>query len=295
MGDDGPRLCFVGCGRLGLSLGRLFTDRRLARVDQILTRSRSSARAACDFIQAGRPVDCIEDLRALEIVLIATPDADLGNVCEALASSSVPLDGVTVCHLSGALPSSLLSPLRDRGADVASIHPIRSFTRPEVSDDVLLDVVCGAEGDNQAITRLAPLFEACGAHVVPIDPDAKTLYHTAAVLACNGLVGLMEASLRCYEAAGLSRDMASAAVAPLVRGTVDNILQRGPAGALSGPIVRAEVDVVARQLTALEDVSDDILAAYRALARITLPLSRSVATAEAERLDALARLLNEDA
>jgi predicted short-subunit dehydrogenase-like oxidoreductase (DUF2520 family) len=295
MAGDGPRLCFVGCGRLGLSLGRLFTDRGVARVDQIVTRSRRSALAACDFIQAGRPVDRIADLRALEIVLIATPDADLDGACEALAAANVSLDGVTVCHLSGALPSSLLSPLRDKGADVASIHPIRSFTHPEVGDDVLLDVVCGAEGDGQAINRLAPLFEACGARVVPIDPAAKTLYHTAAVLACNGLVGLLEASLRCYEAAGLTREMAGAAVAPLVRGTVENILQRGPAGALSGPIVRAEVDVVARQLSALEDVSDDILAAYRALARITLPLARGVSTAEVDRLDALALLLDEDA
>ena len=290
-----PRTHFIGCGRLGTTLGRLFAARGAITPGDVLTRSRASAAAAVALIGGGRAIETLAELAPADLVFVVTPDADLATTAEALASAPVDLEGAAIIHTSGALSSALLAPLRARGAHVASVHPIRSFAAVEQRDDVLEGVVCGAEGDPEALDVALPLFEQAGARTVRIESGAKTLYHAAAVLACNHLVGLVESSLQAYEAAGLDRDTAAAALEPLVRGTVDNVFARGPAGALSGPIVRGEAELVAAQIARLTGVSPALGELYRLLAGQTLPLARDVEGADAGRLDAVARVLEDAA
>ena len=71
---------------------------------------------------------------------------------------------------------------------------------------------------------------------------------------------------RLAEAAGVP----PAALLPLVRSTLDNVEARGPAGALTGPIRRGDIDTVARHLAALPP---DEQRAYRALAEQALRLT----------------------
>jgi predicted short-subunit dehydrogenase-like oxidoreductase (DUF2520 family) len=286
-----PRTHLIGCGRLGLSLGRLFAERGWIEPADVLTRSIDAARAATAFIGGGRAVARVDDLGPADLVFVWTPDSELRTVAEALAGSTLLLEGVAVVHASGALSSEMLAPLRARGAAVASVHPIRSFAAAERLDDGLDGVVCGAEGDAEALAVAVPIFEAAGARAVRIEADAKPLYHAAAVLACNHLVGLIESAVQVYAAAGIDRDIAMAALAPLVRGTVDNVFARGPAGALSGPIVRGEAELVSTQISRLDAVSTTLGDVYRALAHQTLGLARGLVNADAARLDALERAL----
>lgn len=290
---DAPRTHFVGCGRLGLTLGSLFADAGSIEVADIVTRSLESATAARAFIGAGRPLARLTDLGSADMILLLTPDADLAATARQLAATEVALEGVAVVHTSGALSSDVLAPLRAKGASIASLHPIRSFAAAEHDARALDGVVCGAEGDEGALALARPMFEQAGARIVAIEAEAKTLYHAAAVLACNHLVGLVESSLQAYAASGIDRDLALAALAPLVRGTVENVLEHGPEGALSGPIVRGEAAVVRKQLTALGRVSTELADVYRVLARQTLPLVRRLDGADPERTEAVADVLTD--
>jgi predicted short-subunit dehydrogenase-like oxidoreductase (DUF2520 family) len=276
---------------VGLTLGRLFTHRNLIEPVNVLTRSHASAQAACDFIGGGRPVDRANDLEPFDLLCLFTSDAAIAAVVAALVEADVALRDTSVVHASGALSSELLAPLRPRGAHVASMHPIRSFATPSTREDVLDAVVCGAEGDARALAVAEPLFVAAGARVVTLATSAKRLYHAAAVLSCNHLVGLVESSLQAYAAAGVERALALEALEALVRGTVDNIFDRGPEHALSGPIVRGEADLVAGQLDDLARVSPRLRRVYRDLALQTLPLARDATASEPSLLDALADVL----
>lgn len=288
-----PRTHFIGCGRVGLTLGRLFSRRGLIEPGCVLTRSPATAGAAVAFMGGGRAVTRVRDLERADLLLVLTTDSEVERVAHRLLEAQAPLQGTAVVHASGALSSEVLAPLRALGARVASIHPIRSFAAALEADDVLSGVVCGAEGDREALDVVAPLFAACGARVVTIEPGAKRLYHAAAVLACNHLVGLVESSLEVYAAAGVDRALALEALGPLVRGTLDNVFARGPEHALSGPIVRGEADLVAEQLALLGRVSKRLRAIYRDLALQTLPLARRAGAADPARLDALERVLAE--
>jgi predicted short-subunit dehydrogenase-like oxidoreductase (DUF2520 family) len=284
----------VGCGRVGLTLGRLFARRGLIDPVNVLTRSGATARAACDFIGGGRPIEAARGLEPFELLWVFTSDAAIEPVVADLVEANVALQGTSILHASGALSSDLLSPLRARGAYTASIHPIRSFAAAMTEDDALDGVVCGAEGNAEALALATPLFEAAGARVVTLTSSAKRLYHAAAVLSCNHLVGLVESSLEAYAAAGVDRRLALEALEPLIRGTLDNVFARGPEHALSGPIVRGESALVAAQLEDLGRVSPRLRRLYRDLALQTLPLARGAEAVDPRRLDALARVLEDD-
>jgi predicted short-subunit dehydrogenase-like oxidoreductase (DUF2520 family) len=109
------------------------------------------------------------------------------------------------------------------------------------------------------------------------------LYHAGAVFASNYFVVVEAIAQQLLERAGLGREEAWAALAPLVRGTCDNLTRTGPEGALTGPVVRGDVDTVARHLRALPEAEREL---YRELGRAVLELVRRRGLAA----DALARL-----
>ena len=285
------RLAVIGAGRLGRTLARLWRERGVVAIADVVTRSVASAAAATAFIGAGRPLADVDGLAGADLFLVATPDDAIADSARALVASGALRGGNVVFHCSGSQPSALLAPVRDRGVRIASVHPVKSFARPE---DAILDfdgTWCAVEGDADALAVLRPAFEAIGARLFDIDGEAKTLYHAGAVLVCNDLVALMEAGLRVYERAGVPRETALAVIEPLVRGTLDNVFRLGPVAALTGPVARGDHAVVARQLDALRAVDPAAARTYLALAGIALDLSRRQGSASLEALAELARLL----
>lgn len=268
----------LGAGRLGRSLGRLIATDREAVLQDVLTTRADSAVSAVAFIGAGRAVHDLAALRPAGLWLLTPPDAAIAPLATALAGTGLLRAGDVVCHCSGALPSSLLAPLRAAGAAVASVHPLKSFADPAAAAASFAGTWCTTEGDAEALQCLQPLFERLGARVARMDAAGKTLYHAAAVLMCNDLVALMEAGLRSAEAAGLAREAALAMFGPLVRETLDNVFRIGSVRALTGPVARGDAAVVARQHQALQALDPRLAEAYRALAAVALDLARQQGT-----------------
>jgi predicted short-subunit dehydrogenase-like oxidoreductase (DUF2520 family) len=250
-------------------------------IQDVLTRSRDSAAEAVKFIGAGHAVSRLEEMRGADVWMIATRDDAIVPSCVTLAASGKVTPGDIVFHVSGATPSSDLKPARDKGALVASVHPIKTFTDAEQAVQTFPGTYCGAEGDAGALRVLRPAFESIGAKVFEIAPEMKPVYHAAGVFSCNYLAALIEAALRAHEKAGIPRAASLAALEPLVRGTVDAIFERGPAKALTGPISRGDTATVKRQLARVREWDRGIGELYRGLGLL------AVALAEADqRLDA---------
>jgi predicted short-subunit dehydrogenase-like oxidoreductase (DUF2520 family) len=265
-------LNLIGPGRLGLSLARLWHDIGQIQLGGIATRA--DRIAAIDTSSLGIGITCpLAELPQADITMIATPDDALAHVALALAKAGPSIRHDIVFHCSGALSSGVLAPLAEKGAAVASIHPLRSFTGAALSLAEFAGTYCGCEGDEAALARLAPLFDAIGARRFAVDAAHKTHYHAAAVLACNDLVALMEAALQCMEAAGVDRTQAWPALRPLIDGTLNNLDALGTRAALTGPVARGDADTVARQTNALQDLSPHLGDTYRSLGMLALELS----------------------
>ena len=179
-----------------------------------------------------------------------------------------------VFHCSGALPSSILDSASQRGAAIASIHPIRSFAVPEKVVADFAGTYCGVEGDQTALDVLNPLFNTIGAQTVSIQGDAKVLYHAAAVFASNYLVTLLDTAVQAYGKAGIPQDVALKMMAPLLRETTENVLQIGPEQALTGPIARNDIATVIKQYRSVNTWNRDYGKLYKQLGKLTAHLAR---------------------
>lgn len=268
-----PALNIVGAGHVGRALGRLFAQRGVFAVQDVLARSQHSAQRAVEFIGGGRALHDIGAMRPAPVWMLAVGDDQIAPVCAALAQAGLAADAV-VFHCSGAKSSAELDAAARLGAATASVHPIRSFADPGGVAAAFDGTFCGIEGDPAALALLAPAFEAIGARLVTIDAAAKTVYHAASVFASNYLVTVLDAALRAYQAAGIPPEVARQLAAPLATETLSNVLRLGPEAALSGPVARGDMATVARQQAAVTGWDAPTGALYAALAEATVELAR---------------------
>jgi predicted short-subunit dehydrogenase-like oxidoreductase (DUF2520 family) len=180
------------------------------------------------------------------------------------------------------------------GAHAGSFHPLKTFADPGYAAGSFAGTYVALEGDKKALKILRVALRKIGARVFEIEAQNKVLYHAGSVIVCNYLTALLEAGLRCYEAAGIRLDTAYKLMEPLVRETVDNVFRVGTVRALTGPIARGDDAVVARQLERLRSLDTRLTAIYRELGYIALELARSQGSAEPRALIRVNRALRND-
>jgi len=274
-GRSAKTLNIIGSGRVGRACGRLWAQAGVFEIQDVLTRSRESAARGVQFIGAGHAVGSLAEMREADVWMIATRDDAIVPSCVTLAASGKITPDDIVFHMSGATPSGDLAPAREKGARVASVHPIKTFTDAEAAVQSFPGTFCAAEGDREALRVLKPAFEKIGAKVFDVAPGAKPVYHAGGVFACNYLVALIEAALRAHEKAGIPRAASLKALEPMVRETVDAIFEQGPAKALTGPISRGDAATVRRQLDLVRGWDREMGDLYRGLGMLAVALAES--------------------
>jgi predicted short-subunit dehydrogenase-like oxidoreductase (DUF2520 family) len=232
MGGTGgrtPRLLVVGPGRAGGAL------------------SLALGAAGWDLLPpVGRGEDPLAPAGAADVVVIATPDDAVASVAGALAGR---VDAALV-HLSGSLGLDALGGHHR----VAAVHPLVSLPSAELGARRLPGAWFAVAGDPVAVA----IVEALDGRHVTVDDDHRAAYHAAACIASNHLVALLAQVERVAAAAGVPLEP----YLDLVRGTVDNVAELGPAAALTGPAARGDDATIARHRHALPA---DELPAYDAL------------------------------
>ncbi|WIO73327.1 DUF2520 domain-containing protein [Porticoccaceae bacterium LTM1] len=285
-------LNLIGCGKLGRTLAKLWLDNGGVEIGGIVTRHMESAQQAIGFVGSGTYAQSIQELPKADIWLIATPDSEIANAAQQLADAAVVTKGNVVFHCSGALPSSILAPLGNAGAKIASAHPIHSFADPQRSLGTFKGTFCAVEGDQSAQDILIPLFEKVGARTFSLSSENKPLYHAATAVASNYLVTLLHTAASMLEKAGMQRKQALEMLEPIVLQTASNTCQKDSVDALTGPIARGDVGTIEQHLKAIASQSPEFDSLYRLLGEHTLPLAEIQGAASKLALTQLAELLS---
>ena len=268
MPNEQKTVSIVGPGRLGTALA-LNLYREGWAIDCLVVRPESCrSLAVCRLARqvkaavatlAGFPLES-------RLAWITVPDDAIAKVAARLARYH-DWRGKTAFHSSGALTSDVLSPLRDKGASVASVHPGMTFVSKSVPN--MTGVPFGVEGDPQAVRLAKSIVAELGGRAITIRKENKVLYHAFDTFASPLLIALMTALEQVGEAAGISRTRVRMMAGPLLRRTLDNYLQHGAAPALSGALIRGDVTTIRRHLEALR-AKPDARRAYIALAKIVV-------------------------
>lgn len=267
-----PTLNLLGAGRVGKTLGHLWHTLGVLQVQDVLTTSPASARAAVDFIGVGRAATTLEDMRPANYWLIAVPDRQIAASAQALAAAGLP--PAVVFHASGALAAAELAPLQSLGWQVASAHCILSFATPAKAVLQFAGTPCALEGQPPALAVLEPLFQRIGAHCFTLPSADKLRYHAAAVFATNFLPVLQATAEALWLDSGVPPELLPQLRATLLRNAVDNLLALGPAGALTGPAARGDTALVQRQGASVAQWDAQAGAAYAALSELAARLAR---------------------
>jgi len=172
----------------------------------------------------------------VDLVVIATPDAAVASVAQAIA----PSPDTVVMHLSGALGLDALSPHPRR----ASLHPLVPLPDPEVGRIRLRSGVTFAVAGDAIATKLAHLL---GGWPVVVDDEHRAAYHAAACIASNHLVALMGQAERVAASAGVP----FGAILSLAQAALMDVSELGPAKALTGPAARGDDATIASHRAAL--------------------------------------------
>jgi len=291
MGDK-PDIAIIGPGVVGTTLGILAT-RAGYRVVGMAGRTEAKARAAAEAVPGGIRVGPPARIAAAGgLVLLTVDDDAIEPLCRQLAEAGAFRPGAVVAHCSGAISSEALAPARDKcGAAVGSMHPLQTFPDVEAALASFAGTFCFCEGDEAAVAALEALAKAVGGRPARLPAAGKCLYHAAAVMACNYVTALLDAAAATAEHAGIPRAEALAALAPLARATVDNVAERGPAGALTGPIARGDEALVARQYRRLAQADPHLGEIYRVLGVRTVEVALAKGTISAATAGRLRRAL----
>lgn len=264
-------IAIVGSGRVARALGRVLGEAG-AEVRAIASRDLSHARAAALFI-GGAKIEAVQFSaipRHASRVLIAVNDAAVSEVAERLAQAGFA--GIAL-HTAGSQGPGALAPLAARGVATGVLHPLQTFPTPEQGAAALPGSYFAVSGDAAAVAWGKQLIDIARGHTLSIAPERWPLYHAAAVMASNYQVTLFDAALEILEQAGVPRPEGLAALAPIARSTLENLLRLGPEDALTGPISRGDVETVRSNLRALAATSPETRELYKAAGRRTLPLA----------------------
>lgn len=235
----------IGAGRLGSVLARALVD--------------------AGFDVRG-PLRRGERIPRSDIALLCVPDAAIAEA----ASNARPHAGL-VGHVSGAT-----------GLDDVdfSVHPLQTFTGSE-APGIFRGIGAAIDGRTPSALALArALAEALGMRPVRIDDAHRAGYHAAASVASNLVLAVLDAAEQIVGSAGISPADARAALAPLVRQTVENWAALGADAALTGPIARGDEQTVARQRAAIAADDPALLGLFDALAAQTREIATRRTAAE---------------
>ncbi len=265
----------IGCGRVGQTLAALLHQRGQVLVQDLYSRSFSSAEQAATFVGAGQPVANLADMRAADVWLLSVPDAQVGAAAQALAEAQgAKLAGAIVFHNSGFLSAAELHPLQALGCHVASAHPVLNFASPDTGVRQFAGTPCGLEGDAAALAWLHTALSAIGGRCFEIASADKPLYHAAAVFSSNFTVVLQGIAQDAWQSAGVPPELMRPLTEALLKSTVDNVLAMGPAQALTGPAARGDTAVVQAQGEVVKRWSAPAGEVYKTLSELAAQLKK---------------------
>lgn len=186
----------------------------------------------------------------VDVLILAVPDAALFDV----AASIEPVASTAVVHLAGSLGLGVL----DRHVRRAAVHPLVAMPNATVGARRLRQGAWFAIAGDDIARRIV---DDLGGRPFEVADEHRAEYHAAAVIASNHLVALLGQAERVARAAGVPLE----AYLDLVRATVDNVAELGPAAALTGPAARGDWATIDRHREALPEAERE---AYEALVRL---------------------------
>jgi predicted short-subunit dehydrogenase-like oxidoreductase (DUF2520 family) len=259
------RVGVVGAGRVGAVVASALraAGHEISAVAGESAASRTRIETLLPGVHVDKPTAVA---RSCDLLLLTVPDDMLGNVVTMLSASGAIRSGQNVVHTSGKHGVAVLEPAARLGARVLAMHPAMTFTGTDLDLDRLPGCVFGVTAGEGTRELARSLVADLGGRVVWVDEERRTLYHAGLAHGANHLVTLVTQAMDLLRASGV--DDPAGTLRPLLGAALENSLSYGSA-ALTGPIVRGDVETVRGHVAEIAATSPASLESYVAMARAT--------------------------
>jgi predicted short-subunit dehydrogenase-like oxidoreductase (DUF2520 family) len=264
--ETGLRVGVVGAGRVGAVLAAAL---RAAGHEIVAAAGESDASRAriADLLPGVPTLKPTAVARACDLLLLTVPDDMLRNVVTTLSDAGAIRPGQYVVHTSGRHGLDVLRPAAALGARVVAMHPAMTFTGTAIDLERISGCVFGLTAGDAERPIAEALVADLGGNPMWVPEEMRTLYHAGLAHGANHLVTLVTQAMEMLAAAGA--DDPAGTLRPLLTAALDNALEHGDA-ALTGPIVRGDVNTVRAHLADIRANAPQTLTSYVVLARNTL-------------------------
>ena len=255
----------VGAGRVGAVLAARLRE---AGHEIVAVSGRSAAsRTRIDTLLPGVDVLTPAEVAArADVLLLAVPDDSLSALVAELALDGHLRPGQVVVHTSGRHGLGVLAAAAHVGARPVAMHPAMTFTGSDIDlerlDGSVFGLTAGAGEREVAEDLVADL----GGRAIWIRDEDRTTYHAALAHGSNHLVTIVSQAMQILRRTGV--DDPASVLRPLLTAALENALLYEDA-ALTGPVVRGDVETVRSHVAALHDQPIPVLDTYVAMARAT--------------------------
>ena len=259
---------FIGAGKVGTTLAKRFVYQGLS-----LTGFFSRSFASAVFASKVTLSKAYEDLKDLvedsDILFLTVPDDCLKETVEKL--THLPISGKKLVHTSGVYSVDDIFPNReDFQVQAVGLHPLFPNSDKEKVWETIHKATFTLEGDKGLVALFSELLDSWHFTYKVISPSLKSKYHAAASISSNLYCALVDESLSLMQQCGFDEKEALMALKPLMMANLENILEKGPKLALTGPIERNDICTVKRHLQAMKTDFERHYYAQSALAVVSL-------------------------
>ncbi len=263
------KIGFIGAGTVGSALA-LQLAKNGYHITAVSSRSTLSAERLSKAIPGCKAVTTNQAVAgSTDLIFITTPDDVIGTIATELKWRP----GQSVVHCSGADSTAILEPARKSGAAVGGFHPLQTFAGVQRALENIPGSTFAIEAEEPLLSILRKMASSLDSHSIQLKVEDKAIYHASAVMISNYLVTLVKMATDLWETMGISKEEATRALLPLLKGTVNNVETIGLPGCLTGPIARGDLGTIKKHLESLKKAAPELLPVYRELARQTIPVA----------------------
>jgi predicted short-subunit dehydrogenase-like oxidoreductase (DUF2520 family) len=260
------RIGVIGAGRVGAVLAARLRQagHEIVAVGGESDASHARAAALLPGVPVRKPTAVA---RSADLLLLTVPDDMLRNVTAMLAGAGALREGQQVVHTSGRHGLAVLESAAALGAEILALHPAMTFTGTERDLPRLDGITYGVTAGTPSTAALAAqLVSDLGGRVVRVPEELRVVYHAGLAHGANHLVTLVTQAMGLVRESGATDPAAT--LRPLLTAALDNALRMGDS-ALTGPIVRGDVETVRAHLQGIALTQPGTLPSYVALGRAT--------------------------
>lgn len=243
----------LGAGRIAYSLAPALMDAGY-NITCIASRKTASAKKLADACGIKKYSRDLQSLFENDVIFMSVPDDSLAAISEEISRTEANLKGKLFVHLSGSVELKVLSPLRKKGAETASMHIMQTFPKRVETrlDNIPAVVECGKQHEKFFDNLLKDL----GLVKISIPAKQKTLYHLGGVFVSNFMIAdFLAAEMMIEKSCRSEKNNAIKLFIPIAKSTLYNIENNSLANSLSGPIMRGDIETVEKHIASLKNIN----------------------------------------